>query len=174
MNLFELAAVLTLNKKDYDKGISDAEKKAEALGARIGNGLKTIGRVTTAAVGAAATAVGAIVKQSVQAYGEYEQLVGGAQLMFGDAYKTVAENAKNAYKTVQLSSSEYLTSIAGLNISTRSLANCARFIRRISSSVLPENILPQTTSMLPLRRRGPCLSLSEYMVDMIIDYRLQR
>ena len=43
----------------------------------------------------------------------------------------------------------YRVSILGLKISTFCLANCARFKRRISSSVLPENILPHITSMLP-------------------------
>ena len=41
-------------------------------------------------------------------------------------------------------------SIDGLKISTLRLANCARFMRRISSSVLPENIEPQITSIQPL------------------------
>lgn len=67
-----------------------------------------------AAVGAAAaTAITAAVKQSVESYGEYEQLVGGAQLMFGDAFETVAENAKNAYATVQLSQNDYLQQVNG-------------------------------------------------------------
>lgn len=53
------------------------------------------------------------------------------------------------------SSSEYLTSMAGLKISTFWRANCARRRRRMSSSVLPENIDPQTTSILPGRRVSP-------------------
>ena len=40
--------------------------------------------------------------------------------------------------------------MAGLNISTRWRANLALFILRISSSVFPENIEPQITSILPL------------------------
>ena len=50
--------------------------------------------------------------------------------------------------------SEYLVSIEGLNISTFCRANSARFSLRISSSVLPENIEPHTTSILP----GRCAS----------------
>lgn len=52
-------------------------------------------------------------KASLEAYGNYEQLAGGAQLMFGDAYATVAENAKNAYKTVQMSQNDYLQQVNG-------------------------------------------------------------
>ena len=43
----------------------------------------------------------------------------------------------------------------GLNISTFCLANWARRRRRISSSVLPENIEPHTTSILPGRCASP-------------------
>ena len=41
--------------------------------------------------------------------------------------------------------------MAGLKISTRCRANFARRNRRISSSVLPENMEPQMTSIRPLR-----------------------
>lgn len=46
--------------------------------------------------------------------------------------------------------SSYRVSVFGLNISTFSLAIWARRSLLISSSVLPENIDPQMTSMLPL------------------------
>ena len=55
------------------------------------------------------------------------------------------------------SSSEYLTSMAGLKISTFCRANCALRRRRISSSVLPENIEPHTTSILPGRCASPII-----------------
>ena len=61
---------------------------------------------------------------------------------------------------VTTSSSEYLVSIAGLKIYTFCLANLARFSRRISYSVLPENIDPQITSIRPLRRVS-CMLFSE-------------
>src|SRR5688572_8776358 len=49
------------------------------------------------------------------------------------------------------SSSWYRLSIAGLKISTFCLANSALFSLLISSSVFPENIEPQITSIHPLR-----------------------
>ena len=39
--------------------------------------------------------------------------------------------------------------MVGLKVAIFCLANWARLSRRISSSVLPENIEPQMTSMLP-------------------------
>ena len=108
MNLFEIAAVLTLNHNEYDKGLRDAESKANGFGSNMGSFVSGVAKAGVAAVGAAAAAVGGIVKQSVNAYSEYQQMVGGAQLMFGDSYAKVAKNAKEAFSTVQMSASAYL------------------------------------------------------------------
>jgi hypothetical protein len=52
--------------------------------------------------------------------------------------------------------------MAGLKISTFWRANLARLIRLMSSSVLPENIEPHTTSILP----GLCASPVKFSVIM--------
>ncbi|MEE0897246.1 MAG: hypothetical protein U0L88_06410, partial [Acutalibacteraceae bacterium] len=76
-----------------------------------------------AAVSAASTAIVALTKQSIESYAEYEQLVGGAELMFGKAYDIVAENAKNAYKTVQMSQNEYLAQVNGFAVGLKTSLN---------------------------------------------------
>ena len=106
MNIFEAAAKITLDSSEYDKGVDSALGKIKGFA-------KTVGAATVAAVGAAATAVGAITKSAVNNYAEYEQLAGGAELMFGKAYDTVAENAKKAYKNVQMSQNDYLRQVNG-------------------------------------------------------------
>ena len=45
MNLFELVAVLSLNKSDYDKGLDDAEKEASTFGSKLKSGLGTAAKV---------------------------------------------------------------------------------------------------------------------------------
>ena len=55
----------------------------------------------------------------------------------------------------------------GLKISTFCLANFARFMRRISSSVFPENIDPHTTSMRP----GRCGSLYKLSIIVVQNYK---
>ena len=105
MNLFELFIKI---------GVDDqASSKLSALSSKLGNGLKTAAKIGTAAVGAAATGITALTTAAVKNYAEYEQLVGGAQLMFGNAYDTVAKNAQDAYKTVQMSQNEYLQQVNG-------------------------------------------------------------
>ena len=95
----------------------EAGSAGSSIGAKLGAGLKSgIGVAVkgaiagVAAAGAAAVALG---KQALDSYGEYEQLAGGAQLMFGDAYDYVAEKAADAFKTVQMSQNEYLQQANG-------------------------------------------------------------
>ena len=105
MNLFELFVKI---------GVDDqASGKLKDLGGKLGNGLKTAAKIGTTAVVAASTAIVALTKNAVESYAEYEQLVGGAELMFGKAYDTVAKNAQDAYKTVQMSQNEYLQQVNG-------------------------------------------------------------
>lgn len=52
-------------------------------------------------------------KQSIMGFAEQEQLIGGAQLLFGDAYSFVAKKSAEAYKTVQLSQNDYLQQVNG-------------------------------------------------------------
>ena len=59
MNVFDLAAVLTLNKSDYDKGLGDAEKEASGFGSKLKSAFGTVSKVggaTIAAIGTVATA----------------------------------------------------------------------------------------------------------------------
>lgn len=63
--------------------------------------------------------------------------------------------------------SEYRVSRAGLKISTLCFANSARLSLLISSSVLPENIDPHTTSILP----GRCASPARLLFIMAQNYK---
>lgn len=105
MNLFELFVKV---------GVDDqASKNIGGLSEKLGKGLETAAKIGTAAVSAAAAGITALTKQAVDSYAEYEQLIGGAELMFGDAFETVQQNAADAYKTVQMSQNEYLQQVNG-------------------------------------------------------------
>lgn len=102
----------------YNKELDDTGEKAEKsskglsnFASKLGKGLKVAAKIGTAAMSAAAAGVIALTKQSLESYAEYEQLVGGAELMFGKAFETVKKNAQEAYKTVQMSQNEYLTQV---------------------------------------------------------------
>jgi hypothetical protein len=114
MELFKILGTIALNgQEDFERDVDSATKKGKSLANALGKGLATAAKVGVAAVGAAATAVGVLTKQSISAFAEYEQLVDGSQLLFGDAYSFVADKAANAYSTVQMSQNEYLQQVNG-------------------------------------------------------------
>lgn len=61
----------------------------------------------------AASGIIALTKTAIDSYAEYEQLIGGAELMFGDAFDTIKKYSQDAYKTVQMSQNEYLQQVNG-------------------------------------------------------------
>ena len=109
MNVFELFAKLSLDTNEYEDALDAAMKRAEKAKKAVVAGAKLAGK----AIAGVATGISFLTKSSMSQYAEYEQLVGGAQLMFGDAYDTVAKNAENAYKRVQMSQNEYLAQVNG-------------------------------------------------------------
>lgn len=113
MNVFELFAKLGLDSSEYESGLERARGLASSVGSAIGTGLTAVAGATTAAVGAAAAGVVNLTSQAVNSYAEYEQLVGGAELMFGDAYDFIADKAQNAFATVQMSQNDYLAQVNG-------------------------------------------------------------
>ena len=101
MDLFDLIVKLILNKDDYEKGLDDAEDDAKKTGGGIGNALGTAGKVAGAALGAASSAVTALATQSVKAYGDFEQLEGGVETLFGAGGKSLEDFAKDAKVTAK-------------------------------------------------------------------------
>lgn len=111
MNLMELFVKITADTSEVDKSIGDTKKKALSFGDVLKANIA--GQAIVAGVKAVAGAIKNIGEAAIQSYAEYEQLVGGAKLMFGDAYDFVAEKAKNAYSTVQMSQNDYLQQVNG-------------------------------------------------------------
>lgn len=109
MNLFELFVKI---------GVDDqASDKVGAVGDKIKSGLGKAAKVAGAAVTAAATAAGALVKQSTEAYANYEQLVGGVDTLFKKSSKKVQAYAANAYKTAGLSANQYMETVTSFSAS---------------------------------------------------------
>lgn len=112
MDLFDLYAKLALDTKEYNKGLDDAEDKASKAGSQIaskfGSKVATAGKVAAAGIAAAGTAIVGITTKAVQAYGEFEQLTGGVEKLFGNSAAIVESYAANAFKTAQMSANQYL------------------------------------------------------------------
>lgn len=105
MNLLDLFVKISVQ--------DEASENVETLSGKFKNGLAAAAKVGAAAVSAAATGIAVLTKNALNNYAEYEQLVGGAKLMFGEAYDYIADKAKNAYSTVQMSQNDYLQQVNG-------------------------------------------------------------
>lgn len=108
MNVFEIGARVKLDTTEYLKSLGNASKETSSFGSTMKNVLSDVAKASTVALGAAATGVSALVKESVSAYADYEQLVGGIQTLFEDLSWDVEQNANKAFKTAGLSVNEYL------------------------------------------------------------------
>lgn len=117
MNLFELFVKIGADTSEADKGIDETGKKTSGLGEKIKSGLATVGKAAVVGVTAAATAIGTIGTKAIQAYADYEQLVGGVETLFKDSQDKVMEYANNAYKTAGLSANEYMETVTSFSAS---------------------------------------------------------
>ena len=112
MKLFELFATLGLDSSEFEKGVGNAGEKGRnflsgfGVGAKkaIGSATKVIG----AGLEAAGTAFAALGKIALGATGELEQNLGGSEAVFGKFAKTVQDKGTKAFKSMGLSTSEYL------------------------------------------------------------------
>ena len=105
------------DSKGLEKEINSAGNKVKSGFSKLGSIAGTAMKGVSVAVGAAATAVTGLVTASVNAYAEYEQLVGGVDTLFKDSSKKLQEYADEAYKTAGLSANEYMSTVTSFSAS---------------------------------------------------------
>ena len=115
-----------LGKSLGDTG-DEAEKAKEKAGGFGSAWKKALTKLKPAAAAAvkglaavtavAAAAFGAVVKQSVEDYSDYEQLVGGVETLFKSSSDKVIAYANNAYKTAGLSANAYMETVTSFSAS---------------------------------------------------------
>ena len=96
--------------------------KLDTSGIQAGaKGIKSALAVSTKAVAAlgaaAATAIVAVTKKSVDAYAAYEQLAGGVETLFKQSADKVKAYAEDAYKTAGVSANAYMEAVTSFSAS---------------------------------------------------------
>ena len=97
-----------LEKEMGGSGEAAGKKSGTSFGGAFSAAAGAAAKAGIAAVTAAGAGVVALTKSAVSAYGEYEQLVGGVNKLFGDASDQLMGYAEEAYKTAGLSANEYM------------------------------------------------------------------
>lgn len=107
MDIFDLAARITLDTAEYEQGVKNASNQASGFG----SSWKSAAVVAGAAFTAIVAGIGSLVKSTVSAYAENEQLIGGVKTLFQGSAEKVKEYAANAYKTAGISANEYMSQV---------------------------------------------------------------
>lgn len=113
MNLLDLAVKITCDDQ--------ASGEVDKIGDGIKNKLGIAAKAGVAAVAAVGTATVAIGKTALDAYSNYEQLVGGIDTLFKASSGKMQQYAENAYQTAGVSANRYMeisTSFAAALISS--------------------------------------------------------
>lgn len=113
MNLLDLAVKITCDDQ--------ASGEVDKIGDGIKNKLGIAAKAGVAAVAAVGTATAAIGKTALDAYSNYEQLVGGIDTLFKSSSGKMQQYAANAYQTAGVSANRYMeisTSFAAALISS--------------------------------------------------------
>lgn len=139
MNLLDLFIKIGVD----DKASSKIDGIASKVTGTLGNAAGLAAKGVAAGVAAVTAATGAITKSSLDAYGAYEQNVGGIQKLFGNMGKSldeyaeltgnavdavaekwgvleqsqnmVLQNAANAYKDAGMSANQYMEQVTGFS-----------------------------------------------------------
>ena len=113
MNLLDLAVKITCD----DQASGEVDKISDGIKNKLGAAAKA-GVAAAAAVGTATIAIG---KTALDAYSNYEQLVGGIDTLFKASSGKMQQYAANAYQTAGVSANRYMeisTSFAAALISS--------------------------------------------------------
>lgn len=113
MNLLDLAVKITCD----DQASGEVDKISDGIKNKLGVAAKA-GVAAVAAVGTATIAIG---KTALDAYSNYEQLVGGIDTLFKSSSAKMQQYAANAYQTAGVSANRYMeisTSFAAALISS--------------------------------------------------------
>lgn len=124
MELFKLFGTIALDNSNANQGIDETTDKAEkahpkiaAAFSKIGDVAVKAGKVIASGLGVGAAAIGALAKQSLDSYADYEQLAGGVETLFKESGEAVMNYAMDAYKTAGLSANEYMETVTSFSAS---------------------------------------------------------
>ena len=123
MQLGVLEYLISINDSGVKAGIDKSERAIKASASRAEQGIKNFGNkisawtvakgqmiagFVTTSVKTLASTTKNLVKTAVMSFSEFEQIEGGAKLVWGDTFSFIEKRSKEAYKNVQMSATEYM------------------------------------------------------------------
>lgn len=123
MTAGEFVYLIRADKSQLNTTLDSSEKDVKGWGNKISTWTiakgQMIGQFATKAIMKVTDITSSVLKNTIKAYGTFEQLQGGAELMFGSSYKKIMDKAAKAYSTVQMSANAYLEAVNGYAVGLR-------------------------------------------------------
>ena len=113
----------TLEKAGESGGRKGGQKGGEQLGKGLESAVGTkaivlgnlISDAITKAADKASAALGDMMQAAFDGFARYEQMAGGAEILFGDSAGQVMANAQKAFETAGMSANDYLQTVNGFS-----------------------------------------------------------
>lgn len=124
MELFRLLGTIAIENSEANHAIDETANKAgkseskisNAFG-KIGSAAVKVGQVVATGLAAGATAIAGLTKSALNAYADYEQLVGGIETLFKSSANTVKQYASQAFQTAGMSANNYMETVTSFSAS---------------------------------------------------------
>ncbi len=125
MDLFKIVGRIAIEGADEARNeLTNTENQAEQSSSKMGTAFSKIGdaavkmgKLVVKGLAAGAAGISFLTKGAIDAYADYEQLVGGVETLFKDSSNKVIEYANNAYKTAGLSANDYMETVTSFSAS---------------------------------------------------------
>ena len=120
MELFKILGRIALDNSGANSAMDETTEKASKVSkvfSAVGSAAIAAGKTIGVGLAAGGTAIVALTKKAVDAYADYEQLVGGVETLFKDSAAKVKEYAAAAYETAGLSANEYMSTVTSFSAS---------------------------------------------------------
>ena len=115
MDLMTLAAKISLDDKEFNKGVNKAEKTGKYLAGKVSSMTVAVGNLVADMIRKGVGGVQKIIGGAIDGYADYQQLIGGVETLFGDSADKVAAYAKQSFKTTGLSANDYMETVTSFS-----------------------------------------------------------
>lgn len=129
LEIFRLMGSVFVDTDKANKSLQSVDKKAQGFGSSLMKGIGTAAKWAAGVATAAATAGVALSKMAIDAYADYEQLVGGVETLFGtggqtfDEYSAAIQSSTESIKKFQKENGLAVDGIVGPKTSAAIIAH---------------------------------------------------
>lgn len=120
VELFKLLGTIAIDNSEAMGALDETSNRASKIPAvfeKIGSAAIAVGKTVAVGLAAGSAAIGALTKDALGNYADYEQLVGGVETLFKESAERVLAYADIAYKTAGLSANDYMETVTSFSAS---------------------------------------------------------